>query len=124
MVLAEWVWGSFRPGKEITADQRIKEVASPPASSFFPPAPLGLEVMNVVYIPQSSLICPYASSAQSNTRCADKAVVVHVSVTPLVLSLLLAAGEEANVGLVLDSVLQLSAAVEPLRSAAESAAVR
>ena len=80
--------------------------------------------MNVVYIPQSSLICPYASSAQSNTRCADKAVVVHVSVTPLVLSLLLAAGEEANVGLVLDSVPQLSAAVEPLRSAAESAAVR
>ena len=50
--------------------------------------------------------------------------MVHVSVTPLVLSLLLAAGEEVNVGLVLDSVPQLSAAVEPLRSAAESAAVR
>ena len=55
---------------------------------------------------------------------ADKAIVLHVSVAPLVLSLLLAAGEDANVGLVLDSVPQLSAAVEPLRSAAEGATMR
>ena len=32
--------------------------------------------------------------------------------------------EDANVGLVLDSVPQLSAAVEPLRSAAEGATMR
>lgn len=54
----------------------------------------------------------------------DKAIVVHVSVAPLVLSLLLPASDDANVGLVLDSVPQLSAAVEPLRSATEGAAVR
>ena len=47
---------------------------------------------------------------------ADKATVVHVSVTPLVLTLL--AESEANVGLILDAVPQLSAAVEPLRVAA------
>ena len=50
-------------------------------------------------------------------RCApaDKAVVVHISVSPLVLTLL---GEsEANVGLLLDAVPSLTAAVAPLQAA-------
>lgn len=46
---------------------------------------------------------------------ADKAMVVHVSMAPLVLTLL--AESEANVGLLIDAVPQLSAAVEPLRVA-------
>jgi hypothetical protein len=41
---------------------------------------------------------------------ADKAVVVHVSVAPLVLTLL--AEPEANVGLLLDAVPRLRAAVD------------
>ena len=51
-----------------------------------------------------------------------KAAVVHISVPPLVLSLL--ADSEANVGLMLDAIPQLSAAVEPLRSAAEGSNLR
>merc|ERR1719482_2306250 len=45
----------------------------------------------------------------------DKAVVVHISAAPLVLTLL--AGSEANVGLLLDAVPQLLDAVQPLISA-------
>lgn len=45
----------------------------------------------------------------------DEATVVHVSVSPLVLTLL--AESEANVGLLLDAVPQLTAAVEPLQAA-------
>ena len=47
---------------------------------------------------------------------ADKAVVVHIAVAPLTLTLL--AESDANVGLILDAVPQLSAAVEPLAFAA------
>jgi len=53
----------------------------------------------------------------------DKAVVVHVSVAPLVLTLL--ADSEANVGLLLDAVPRLSAAVEPMvQAVAEANQVR
>ena len=51
-----------------------------------------------------------------------KATVVHIYVPPLVLSLL--ADSDANVGLMLDVIPQLCAAVEPLRSAAEGANLR
>ena len=54
--------------------------------------------------------------------CADKAVVVHISAAPLVLTLL--AGSEANVGLLLDAVPQLLDAVQPLISAVQGMAVR
>ena len=47
---------------------------------------------------------------------------MHVSVAPLVLTLLTSG--EANVGLVLDAVPQHSAAIEPLRSVADGAVAR
>ena len=50
-------------------------------------------------------------------RAADKAIVVHVSCSPLVLTLV--ADSDANVGILLDAVPLLTAAVEPLRAAAE-----
>ena len=49
---------------------------------------------------------------------ADNAVVVHISCAPLVLTLL--AESDANVGLLVDAVPALTAAVEPLRAAAQS----
>jgi len=54
--------------------------------------------------------------SQHATAFYDKAIVVHVSCTPLVLTML--TDSDANVGLLLDAVPRLSAAVEPLRLAA------
>ena len=61
--------------------------------------------------------CALARVATHLSRClrAEKAVIVHVSVAPLVLTLM--ADSEANVGLLQDAVPQLSAAVEPLQAA-------
>ena len=53
---------------------------------------------------------------------AEKATVVHVSAAPLVLTLL--TESDANVGLVIDAVPRLSAAVESMRAAAEASAAR
>ena len=53
---------------------------------------------------------------------ADKAIVVHASVAPLVLTML--ADTEANVGLLLDAVPRLIAAAEPMRAAFAATAVR
>ena len=50
---------------------------------------------------------------------AEKAVVVHIACSPLVLTLL-ADDADANVGILLDAVPRLSAAVEPMRAAVEA----
>ena len=48
--------------------------------------------------------------------------MLHVSALPLVLTLV--AESEANVGLLLDAAPRLCAAVEPMRAAVETSAVR
>ena len=53
---------------------------------------------------------------------ADKAIVVHANVSPLVLTML--AESESNVGLLLDAVPRLTSAVEPMRAAFTATAVR
>ena len=71
------------------------------------------------------VLCPPSSHVLTKSvhlTCADKAVVVHISAAPLVLTLL--AGSEANVGLLLDAVPQLLDAVQPLISAVQGMAVR
>ena len=73
----------------------------------------------------SPFLRPPASHVLTQIRalvCADKAVVVHISAAPLVLTLL--AESEANVGLLLDAVPQLLDALQPLSSAAQGMAVR
>uniref|UniRef100_A0A7S2BJ60 Roadblock/LAMTOR2 domain-containing protein n=1 Tax=Haptolina brevifila TaxID=156173 RepID=A0A7S2BJ60_9EUKA len=59
--------------------------------------------------------------SQHATAFYDKAIVVHVSCSPLVLTML--TDSDANVGLLLDAVPRLSAAVEPLRLAASQTQV-
>ena len=78
--------------------------------------------MRAAYYP---FLCPPSShflTKSVHLTCADKAVVVHISAAPLVLTLL--AGSEANVGLLLDAVPQLLDAVQPLISAVQGMAVR
>ena len=57
----------------------------------------------------------HALALSAHACDADKAVVLHVSCAPLVLTLL--AESDANVGLMVDTVPALTAAVEPLRQA-------
>ena len=64
---------------------------------------------------QSTLI-----PAPLHSSLAEKAAVVHVACMPLVLTLLACDGNDVNVGLILDAVPRLSAAIEPLRSAIET----
>ena len=58
----------------------------------------------------------------TSTAFYEKGTVVHVSVAPLVLTLL--ADADANVGLLLDAAPALAAACEPMRAAQEQQGVR